>query len=43
MSGVAGVLDGLMRPRHDVHVSPPSTLENLKITATSTAIAKTIV
>ena len=35
MSGVAGVLDGLMRPRRDVHVSPPSTLENLEITETS--------
>ncbi len=35
MSGVAGVLDGLIRPRREVHVSPPSTLENSGIAETS--------
>ena len=35
MSGVVGVLDGLMRPRREVSVSPPSTLEKLEIVETS--------
>jgi hypothetical protein len=35
MSGVAGVIDGLMRPRREVPVSAPSTLENFEIAETS--------
>ena len=35
MSGVAGVLDGRMRPRREVPLSPPSTLEKLEIVETS--------
>ncbi len=47
MRGVTGVHDGLMRPRREVPVPPPSTLENmdgncLKIDATSTVVALTI-
>ena len=34
MSGVAGVLDGLMRPRREVLVYAPSTLENSEIAET---------
>ena len=35
MSGVADVLDGLMRPRREVVVSPPAMLENFDIVDTS--------
>jgi hypothetical protein len=35
MSGVAGILDGLMRPRCEVPVFPPSKLENFGIAYTS--------
>ena len=35
MSGVADVLDGVMPPRREVAVSPPSTLDNFEIVETS--------
>ena len=35
MSGVADDLDGLMPPRREVAVSPPSTLDNFEIVETS--------
>ena len=35
MSGVADVLDGVMPPRREVALSPPSTLDNFEIVETS--------
>ena len=35
MSGVADVLDGLMRPRREVAVPPPAMLANFEIAETS--------
>jgi hypothetical protein len=35
MSGLADILDDLTRPRREVAVSPPATLENFEIAETS--------